>query len=70
MRFLTDSAADYEWDQLEQSNIDFVPVRVYFGEEEFPLQDKDFKARFYEKCERKKRFLILLSLRLKTIFRF
>lgn len=56
MRFLTDSAADYEWDQLEQLKIDFVPVRVYFGEEEFPLQDKDFKARFYEKMRTEKAF--------------
>lgn len=48
IRLLTDTAADFEWKELEEAGIEWVPIRVYFGEEEFSLEGDDFKKRFYE----------------------
>jgi DegV family protein with EDD domain len=56
MRILTDSAADYEWAELKEAGIEWVPIRVYFGEEEFSLEGDDFKARFFEEMAENKVF--------------
>ncbi len=56
MRILTDSAADFEWAELKALGIEWVPIRVYFGEEEFPLEGTDFKIRFFNEMAENKIF--------------
>ncbi|MCD7776176.1 MAG: DegV family protein [Firmicutes bacterium] len=56
IRILTDSAADFEPKELEELNVDCIPLTVSFGDEEYKDNVDLPKGRFYELLSSRKEF--------------
>lgn len=48
IRIITDSAADFEQDELQRLNITCIPLNVFFGDREYPDDGSLTKQKFYE----------------------